>query len=667
MIAIEPDSGGLPMQKQIRDFLGLTLLSGIGIGMIKVSAPLYAKSMGADSAAIGFLTGVQPLGMMLMSVPAGLMISSVGSRSLYIIGSLIGALCFLLAPYATGLMWFFLLSAVSSLFLPFRFIPMQSDFFQHLLNWGNAKAGWLRAAQMGGAFVLGPILGGYLIGSVSFAATYFLIALSFLVSILLARNVLSGKEPQAQSASSTNIRKIGATMGALWSHGKLRQALATEFIVHMALIYFAIFIVIIAIDRFIFSEQAAAMLTGVQGGAFMLTLLFGGRLRLAPNQAGYQAVSYGITLSGLLILGLTYHGLWLWPGAVLLGVGLGLLTVANITQLTRLTTELGRGNVSGFSGLAGPGGGLVGSIGGGAIGQHIGLQFVFLILAGVFMLFSLIVLTKEAKTFPVLGRLQAPVFHGLTSWFKAMKHVGVALIVPVLILALWLLSSRNHWIAPQILPAPEKVAARLAELVATGDISRNLSVSFWRVVDGLAAGGAIGLLLGMAMGLSRGIEVYLNPLFKAFASVPSLAWVPLAILLVGIGEPLKVLLIAIACAVPITINTLEGIRNVPVNFIEVGRIYRFNTLQMLHKVILPSALPPIFSGVGLALNQAWQTLVAIELLASSEGIGFMMTWGRQLMQMDVVLATIVIISLVGLFLDKSLRLAEARLMRWRRP
>jgi sulfonate transport system permease protein len=418
----------------------------------------------------------------------------------------------------------------------------------------------------------------------------------------------------------------------------------------------------LAIDQFKFSTQAAATLTGVQGGAFIVVLLFGGRLT-SSGQKMPLVLSYWVTMLGLLCLGFTQTASGLWVGATFIGLGLGYLTIANLVKFTQLTHELGRGNIAGINGLAGPGGGLVGSIIGGALGHHIGLQTVFLILAGVYMVSSVIVLAKEQKFNSVFFKpvVKAPAWASL---FKRTKSVGIAVILPLLLLLWWSISAQSQWVAPQILPAPERVAQRLLELIDKGDIQHHLSISFWRVLAGFFIGGIVGLLLGIAMGLSKTIEVYLNPLFKAFASVPGLAWVPLAILFCGIGEWLKFVLIALTCVVPVTINTLAGIRNVPVNFIEVGRVYRFSHWQMLQKVILPAALPPIFAGISLALNQAWQTLVAIELLASSEGIGFMMTWGRQLMQMEVVFTAIIVIGLVGLLLDKGLRAIEAHLLRW---
>lgn len=245
-------------------------------------------------------------------------------------------------------------------------------------------------------------------------------------------------------------------------------------------------------------------------------------------------------------------------------------------------------------------------------------------------------------------------------------EVGLALVFPALLLFAWDLSARYEFVPRQILPAPQQVGATLIDLLQSGDLITHLRISLWRVLEGFVLGSVTGFVLGIAMGLSRTIEAYVSPLFKAFSSVPLLGWIPLIILLVGIGEALKIVIIAKACFTPLVLNTLEGIRNTPKEYIEVARVFQFNRLTLLRKVVIPSALPSIFSGVSLALGNAWIALVAVELLASSEGIGFMLVWGRQLFQMDVVFAAMIAIGVVGLVLTHSTKMLEAYLLRWRK-
>ena len=161
------------------------------------------------------------------------------------------------------------------------------------------------------------------------------------------------------------------------------------------------------------------------------------------------------------------------------------------------------------------------------------------------------------------------------------------------------------------------------------------------------------------------IEDYLGPVFKALSQVPVLGFVPLAMMVFGIGEALKVVIIAQASLVPVAIATLKGIRSVPRAYVDVARAFRFSYPQLLRRVMLPAAVPSIFVGIRNGLTQAWLSLVTVELLASSEGLGFLIVWGRQLFQLDLVIAAILVVGVVGLVLDKGLAAIEARLLRWR--
>jgi sulfonate transport system permease protein len=238
---------------------------------------------------------------------------------------------------------------------------------------------------------------------------------------------------------------------------------------------------------------------------------------------------------------------------------------------------------------------------------------------------------------------------------------------PLAVLALWQLSAVWGWVPEQVLPPPAAVFKVFAELLASGELWDHLAISMVRVAGGFGIGLVLGLLLGGAMGLSPTFRDYVFPLFKAFSQVPVIGWLPLLILLGGIDEGLKFLLIAKAALVPVAINTCQGIENVPNRLVEVARVYGYTRWQMLRKVVFPAATAPIWNGVRYGLTHAWLALVVVELLASSEGIGFLIVYGRQLFQLDVVLAAVVAVGIVGFFIDKLLAVTEAWLLRWRKP
>lgn len=260
---------------------------------------------------------------------------------------------------------------------------------------------------------------------------------------------------------------------------------------------------------------------------------------------------------------------------------------------------------------------------------------------------------------------QAKPVHRLAGW-RPLQGLW-AWPFPLALLLLWHLASVWGWAPEQVLPPPAQVFRTFADLVASGELWENLQISLVRVFTGFGIGLLAGLSLGGAMGLSPTVRAYLFPLFKAFSLVPVIGWLPLLMLWVGIDEALKFLLIAKATLVPVTLNTCQGIQGVPNRLIEVARVYGFTRWQMLTRVVLPAASAPIWNGLRYGLTHAWLALVVVELLASSEGIGFLIVYGRQLFQLDVVLAAVLAVGTVGFAIDKLLSLTESWLLRWRKP
>ena len=235
---------------------------------------------------------------------------------------------------------------------------------------------------------------------------------------------------------------------------------------------------------------------------------------------------------------------------------------------------------------------------------------------------------------------------------------------PALLIGLWHLSAQRQWVSPLVLPPPSLVLQTFKETWADGTITSNLAVSAVRLAKGFSAGVGIGLAAGTLLGLSRTFRSYVQPTFQGLAQVNLLAWIPFLILIFGIDEPLKIAAITWSTLLPITIITAQGIADIPPKWFELGRIHELTRIQMAWRVALPAALPTLFTALRSGLSFAWASLVIVELIASSEGIGFMVSWGRQLFQLDVVLVAIVVIASVGLALDLLLRGLELWLLRW---
>ncbi len=233
-------------------------------------------------------------------------------------------------------------------------------------------------------------------------------------------------------------------------------------------------------------------------------------------------------------------------------------------------------------------------------------------------------------------------------------------LLPAALLGLWFLGAAQGWISPQVLPPPQFVWETLRDLAWSGDLWLHVSASLQRVLVGFAAGALLGLALGAAMGLSRNVEAYLLPSFNALVQIPVLGWLPFVLLLVGIGEPLKYILIAKAALVPVALNTLQGFRQTPPALREVGRVYGYTPRQQVLEIVLPHAVPTLFTGLRLGFTKAWLSLVVVELVASSEGLGYLIVYGRQLFQLDQVMAAVIVVGAIGYAIDRVLDWAERR-------
>jgi sulfonate transport system permease protein len=657
----KPAFAGLHGQGQLIRFLLLVALGGLAIGMVKAATPLFALALGASKGEIGLITGTQPLVMVLVSLPIGLAVGHYGARRLFVVGSLAAAGIYAVVAGTDSPWWLLAATAAASFFMPMRFIATQSEFFHYLASAGSrgGKAGWLRGAQLGGAFVLGPMLGGTLVSWIGYEPTYWAIALVFLLPVILAPGVLSGRCEARRRRSAEEAGLTLRRLAGIFSHPEIAETSLIELVSHTALMFYTVFVVVLALEQFHVSREAATQLIAIQGFSFMSALFLLNGLLSRIGQGPFYGLSFGSAILGLLCLGAGRELLHLRIGGAFLGVGLGMLGIVNVVRLAAVSEKLGRGTVAGASSLSGPLGGMLGTLGGGFASQWIPLQHIFMGLTTAMTLIAIFTLYREkpGRTVRVLG--------WTASTLASVLGLSVYLLFPAALLLLWQLSAHYGWTSPQILPPPAVVFATLSELIANGDVTTNLGISLRRVFQGFALGSGIGLVLGFAMGLSRSVEAYLGPTFKGLASVPMLGWIPLLIILLGIDEGLKVAVIAIGCVVPVTLNTLEGVRGVPKGYVEVARVFRFSHWQLLRKVIFPAAIPPIFSGISLSLSHAWKAMVAVELMASSEGIGFLMVMGRQLFQLDVVLATILVIGSVGLVLDQLLRLTERHLTRWR--
>lgn len=246
-----------------------------------------------------------------------------------------------------------------------------------------------------------------------------------------------------------------------------------------------------------------------------------------------------------------------------------------------------------------------------------------------------------------------------------LRIAALGSILPVLTLGAWQIAGDLGWISTLLFPTPFTIAETFARLVATGEMWTHLGISFTRAALGFLLGGGLGLFLGLIVGLFRRAERSLDPTIQMIRMIPHLAVAPLFVLWFGIGEESKVLLIAKGAFFPLYINTFLGIRNADNKLFEVARVLGFSRAKQVMRLVIPSAMPNILLGVRLSLGVAWLGLVVAELIASTSGIGYMMSDARQFNKTPVVFVGIILFALVGVLVDLFVRLLERRLLHWR--
>ncbi len=236
------------------------------------------------------------------------------------------------------------------------------------------------------------------------------------------------------------------------------------------------------------------------------------------------------------------------------------------------------------------------------------------------------------------------------------------------IIGLWALASAYALVSPVFLPSPRQVVVALYNLVVTGFVDATLAehvgASLYRIFGALIASILIGIPAGLAIGTSRVGRGILDPIVEFLRPLPPLAYLPLVIIWVGIGEASKITVIALSMLPSIILSTSAGVRAVSKDHVNAARSLGASKAQVLREVVLPSAVPSILTGIRIALGAGWTTLVAAELVAATSGIGFMIQSAAQFLVTDIVIAGIIVIALIAIVLEYVARLIERRLVPW---
>ncbi|WP_298598413.1 MFS transporter [Zoogloea sp.] len=386
MSAIDPRAG----RRFLAGFVLLAVLSGITLGIAKVTTTLYALSLQASPLQLALLGAAQSVGILAVSLPVGLMVDRYGAQRLFIAGSLLVTLFYALIP-AWSQLWFLLACTTAvSLAMPLRFISLSAVFMEELARIGEARAGWFRGAHMSGMFLIGPALAAGIVAAIGYTGSYWLIAGLLLLTATMAPLAFPGERGRKAPGPARQLswRSIGGQLALLKTEAALRSTCVSEFFAMAVNMFYAFFIVVLAIEVFGFSSQAASALISLQGGAFIAALFGMGGLLARRGEGFIHRVSDACIVAALLVLGLGRSDLSLWLGGPLLGFGLGMLQTVNLSRFARLGRQLGQGTVSSLAALLGPAGATAGGLVGALVGEAAQLQTLFLAFVPVFALFA---------------------------------------------------------------------------------------------------------------------------------------------------------------------------------------------------------------------------------------------------------------------------------------
>ncbi|WP_155626265.1 ABC transporter permease [Burkholderia vietnamiensis] len=254
--------------------------------------------------------------------------------------------------------------------------------------------------------------------------------------------------------------------------------------------------------------------------------------------------------------------------------------------------------------------------------------------------------------------------HGETAEQRLRRWHWAGLALPVVFLGAIELLVRAQVLPANLVPAPSAIAGTMMYMGGER-LLRHVVASTLRVLAGFGLGAALAVLIGAAMGLSSRLEALFDPSFQALRAIPSLAWVPVLLLWMGIDEAPKVALVAIGAFFPVHLAVVAGIRNVERKLVELGAVYRLSPARMLTRILLPAALPQLFTGLRTGLSLAWMFVVAAELIAATRGLGYLLSDGRETGRPDIVFGAIILLALMGKLTDGAMKALEARVLVWR--
>lgn len=261
---------------------------------------------------------------------------------------------------------------------------------------------------------------------------------------------------------------------------------------------------------------------------------------------------------------------------------------------------------------------------------------------------------------PIAGGRPARLRTGRRRWSGVV--LGIA--VPLALAAGWEVLVAADLVSGRLLPPPSRILATLSEIAASGDLLRHVGATLSRVVAGFLLGAAAGTLAGALVGYSTLARRLLDPTLQGLRAIPSIAWVPLFILWLGIFEASKVALIAVGVFFPVYLGVMAAIASVDRKIIEVGRVFRLGGPALVRRILLPAILPAYVVALRAGLGLGWMFVVAAEFMGASEGVGYLLVDGQQIGKPEQIVAAILVFAVLGKIADGLLAAAAAPFLAW---
>jgi NitT/TauT family transport system permease protein len=234
----------------------------------------------------------------------------------------------------------------------------------------------------------------------------------------------------------------------------------------------------------------------------------------------------------------------------------------------------------------------------------------------------------------------------------------------VVLLALWQIAVNRHPV--HLLPGPWGVLGGIADLVRHGLLLKYVVASLFRVTWGFVLAVVLAIPLGLTIGWYRRAEMAFNPLVQILRPISPLAWIPIAILWFGVGDPSAIFLIFLGCFFPLLLTAINAVKNIPTVYVNAGRNFGMSPAMLVRRVLYPAVVPQLIVGLRITLGVAWLVVVAAEMIAVDSGLGFLIVDARNAgNRYDLVVAGMVVIGVIGLLLDMAMRsLEKVKSFRW---